>query len=155
MRALRPRFGGQSVIRLQVQHRVLLSLRGPSGLRPPLSGNGLQIRIGRKPMTHVDHELWILQDTRITTLQPVVPPAYRVLAPLDARAEVGIVRIRMVPRSDEGLHGRSDLFEHARNAVAIPVGKPADQKTRNLDFPQRAHGTPPKQSVALMFEVLE
>ena len=70
-----------------------------SRLDAPFPGHGFQIRIGRKPMAHKDDELWILQHPGIASLQPIVPPADSIFAPLDARAEVSIVRIGMVPWS--------------------------------------------------------
>ena len=54
-----------------------------------LPAHFLQIRIRRMPMLHVNHQPRIMLHAGVASLQPVVEPAHRLIAPFDARPKSG------------------------------------------------------------------
>ena len=48
-------------------------------------------------MLHVNHEPRILQHAGISSLEPVIPPANRLIAPLDLWAGNRLIRVVMIP----------------------------------------------------------
>src|SRR5438270_8790 len=93
----------QAVILLQKKRSLFRIFGRPDILTPPLSRYILQIRIGRVPVLHVDNKARVISNSGIPSLQPIIEPAYRLIPPLDSRAEICIIREGMVPRPDDRL----------------------------------------------------
>src|SRR5262249_58319372 len=103
------------------------SVRWRPGIFPsPFARDVFQVWIGRVPMTQIDNQPRMLQNTCVTILEPVIPPADSLIAPLNLRTGMGIVRESMGPWTNEGLQRRFCLLEHVRNAVAITIQQATD-----------------------------
>jgi hypothetical protein len=55
-------------------------------------------------MLHINNQPRVLFHAGIASLQPMIKPAHRFIAPLDLRTRHGIVRKRMVPGSNDRLN---------------------------------------------------
>ena len=73
------------------------------------------------PVLHVDHKPGILLHSGIAALEPMIKPAYGLVAPFDLRAKGGIVGEGMVPRADDCSHLALGLHEHVDHVVTIAV----------------------------------
>ncbi len=109
----------------------------PAFLATPFSGHGFQFRIRGMPVLHINHQLRISQHAGVAAFEPIVPPTYGFIAPLDTRAEIRVVGESVVPRSDDRFDRRLGLFEHRRNAVAVTILQTANQEAGNRDLAQR------------------
>ena len=143
----------QSMVRLGKEDRVAHIARRPAVLAPPFTGNVLQVRIWRVPVLHINDQPGIVQHAGVSSLEPVIPPADGLSAPLDLRAGDGVMWKGVVPRSDNRLQRGLRLLQHVGDAVAIAVEQAADNKTGNLDLAVRAHRASPERTVMLMFEI--
>src|SRR6266478_2551709 len=99
------------MIRLKIQDLNLLSLWWPTLLTPPLAGDLPERWIRREPVPHVNRELRLRRHSRISTLEPLIQPAYRELAPFNVRSHAGIVRKRMLPRPYDRLHRALEFLQ--------------------------------------------
>src|SRR5215469_9978808 len=92
------------MIRAEIKRLNLLRLRWPALFIAPFSGNFREGGIGRIPMTHVDCQFWFRHDARLSSLQPLVPPPYSQVSPLDRRPRLNVVRIVMPPEANKRTH---------------------------------------------------
>src|SRR5277367_5859209 len=136
---------------LQEQERRSFTGWRPLIFTPPLSGDSRQVRIRRMPMLHINHQPRIIFEARIFALQPMVPPARRLIAPLHLRTESGVIWECMVPWADDGFHRPVRLHQHVGDVVPIAVLHAANEERWNLDFTQRANAVTPERAVMLMF----
>ena len=121
------------VIGLQVQHFVADPGDRPAVLVPPRAGRALQVRTGRVPVADEHRETRLVHDPGVDALQPLVEPAHGLVTPFDAGLGIRFVRPGMRPRSDDRLHRRLQVLEHARHAVAVAVVPARDVQARDAD----------------------
>ena len=127
--------------------------RRPRVLAAPFAGNTLQIWIRRMPMLHEKYEPRIVLHPRVASLQPVIEPAHGLIAPLDPRSKIRIVRKRMIPWPNDRFDWRFRLHQHVGHVVAIAVLQPSDQKTRDRDFTERTDAVAPERPIMLVLEI--
>src|SRR5712691_6093648 len=141
--------------RIQIQRLRPCFRRRPALLVPPFARDRCQIQVGPMPVLYVDGDLRLVHDPGVTSLQPVIPPTYRLLAPLNRRTRGRIVWETVVPRADDRLHRHLHLFQHARNTVAISIEHATDHEYRDVDGIKRPYGLVPKLAIALVPHVSE
>ena len=91
---------------------------------------------------HIIAVVRIARDAGRGVLQPLVPPAQRLLQETDARGRHGEVRIFVRPWSDDGLAGGAQALHQARHGVGIGIVPAADHQCRRFDRGEvLAHGT--------------
>src|SRR5882757_308975 len=138
------------MVRLREENRFANIARRPSIFAPPCARNLDQIRIRSMPMLHINDQLRIPQHARVPALEPVIPPAHRLLAPLDLGAGDRVVRKCVVPGADDGLQWSLRLLQHVGDAISIAVEQTANDKARDLDLAVGPNGTAPERTVVLM-----
>src|SRR6516225_11217842 len=129
------------------------SRRGPAVFAAPLARNFRKIEVRWIPVPHIDCQARFVQDAVLAIFEPVVPPANRLVAPLDRGTRCGVVWEGVVPRTDNGLHGGFHPLQHARHAVAIAVEKAANQESRYPKGIERTHRNLPELAVTLVPQV--
>ncbi len=146
------------MIGLRVERTFLDALDWPALFPAPVAWCLLERRARRMPVAHVNRESWLVHDSGVATLQPLIEPAHGLVAPLHAGPGIGLVRPGVVPGAHHPFH-RSVLhvLEHARDAVAVAVVPAADEKARDfhalvLTLERRAI---PELAVALLLLVSE
>src|ERR1700678_3346244 len=107
------------------------------------------------PVLLIDDDPRILEHPRVASLEPVVEPSHRLIAPFIHRAVVAAVREAMVPWTDPGLQRRFHFLQHAWNAVTVSVLQAADQEGGYLQGFDRPQRRAPERAVALMLHVVE
>src|SRR5215475_4326784 len=80
----------------------------------------------RDAFLHPDPQHRLGHNARIGALQPVVPPAERLLQESDGRTRYAVVRIKMGPGSDEALARSAESGQEPGNRVAVGIGPTAD-----------------------------
>jgi len=103
----------------------------------------------------IKDESRIALDAVVHTLQPMVEPAHRLIAPFGARPVDAGVGAIVIPGPDPGMHRSGDALEHADDAVAVAVLEAADQEAGDRDVFQAPDRSTPEWPVTLVTEVLE
>src|SRR5262249_37494625 len=83
-------------------------------------------RLWRDAFLHPDPQHRLGHNARIGALQPVIPPAERLLQESDGRTRHAVVRIKMGPGSDEALARGAEASQEPGNRVAVGIGPTAD-----------------------------
>src|SRR6476469_1068980 len=143
----------QSMVWLGKENHFAHIARRPAVFTPPFAGNVLQVRIWRVPVLHVNNQPGIGQNTCVSPLEPVIPPAYSFRAPFDLRTGDGVVWKGVVPRPDDRLQRGLGLLQHVDDAVAIAVEQAADDKAWDLDLTVSAYRASPEWAVMLVLEI--
>ena len=76
----------------------------------------------------------LAHDARVSTLQPVIPPAQHLLQEADLRAGLGEVRILVRPRADEALLRALQVLQQAEDPYAIPFLRQAILLKPRLEY---------------------
>src|SRR5215813_3122151 len=100
--------------------------RRPLGFRNPAAGPMFVKRLWRDAFLHPDPQHRLGHNARIGALQPVIPPAERLLQESDGRTRHAVVRIKMGPGSDEALARGAEASQEPGNRVAVGIGPTAD-----------------------------
>src|SRR5882724_13224926 len=100
--------------------------RRPHIFAPPFSGNFWQIGVRWPPVLHVYDHPRVILDASIAPFEPVIEPAYGLIAPLDGGSEIRLVGPGMVPRADDRLDRSLRLHQHVGHVVAIAILQTAD-----------------------------
>jgi hypothetical protein len=145
----------EAVVRPGEQFPPLDAPDRPARLPAPAAGRVLQIRPGRVPVAHIHGEARLFEDAAVDTLQPMVEPAHGLAPPFHAGLRVGFVRPGVRPGADQRLDRRLDVFQHARQAVAVAVVPAADVEGRDADalVLVARRGAVPERPVALLLLV--
>src|SRR5260221_84690 len=122
-------------------------------LSAPFASHVLEVRVGGVPILHVNRKRQLDHDPRVSTLEPVIPPAERLISPFDLGAGLGIVGKGVIPRPDDGLHRSFDLLKHARDGIAIAVEQATNEEAGKFDFTEWLHRSVPELAIALMLEI--
>src|SRR2546429_2958796 len=75
----------------------------------------------------------LIHDPRILTLEPVIPPAHRLLQVADRRSRDAIMRIKMAPGTDDAEPRHLEALEESRYSVCVSVRPAADRQYGALD----------------------
>ena len=118
---------------VQPQRPGLEARRRPHVLRRPAPRHLVHPRDGRRGVLHPDAQHGLVHHARVHALEPVVPPAQRVLQEADGRSRSDVVRERVRPGPDEALARARQTLQQARHAVGVAVGPAADGVHGDLD----------------------
>ncbi len=128
--------------------------RGPGGLGHPAA---LALRVTacwRGVVLHEETQHGLVHDAGVAALEPVVPPAQRLLQPADGGAGHADMRVFVRPGADEALARAREIFAEAEDGATVSVGPARDRIDRHLDrriiLADRA--MPPEGVAALMLE---
>ena len=106
-------------------------------------------------MLQVDDQPWIAEHAGITSLEPEVKPANRLITPFVQGSIVTAIREIMIPRTDPRLERRVHFLEHSWNAVAVSVLEATDEEGWNLQLVNRMQRRAPEAIIVLMPKVIE
>ena len=107
--------------------------RWPRWFGNPASWQFLVKRRGPHAFRHPCAQHGFVHHTIIKTLQPMIPPAQRLLQETDLWARQREMRIGVCPWSDQALARHRQVLEQTRDGVGIAVGPAADREDRTLD----------------------
>src|SRR5262245_66667639 len=83
-------------------------------------------RLWRDAFLHPDPQHRLGHNAGVGALQPVIPPAKRLLQESDGRTRHAVVRVEMGPGSDEALARSAEPGQEPGNRAAVGIGPTAD-----------------------------
>ncbi len=89
--------------------------------------------LGRLAPVHPDAKHGLVHDAVVGALQPVIPPAQRLLQEARVRSGRRLVRILVAPRADQRLAGHRQAGQQARHRIGVGVGPAADGEDGTFD----------------------
>src|SRR2546422_4286100 len=99
--------------------------RRPLCFRHPPTGAMFLRRLWRDALLHPDTQHRLRHNPRVDTLQPLIPPAQRLLQESDGRTGHAVVRIEMCPRTDQAFAGTLERGQQRGNRVVVGIGPTA------------------------------
>ena len=133
IRRRRVRGVAQHAVGVEPQAPGLDARRRPRVLGDPAPRDLVHPGRRRHGLLHPDAQHRLVHDAGVHALQPVVPPAQRLLQEADRRARRDVVRERVRPRADQPLARPGQALEQAQDAVGVAVGPAADGVDGDLD----------------------
>ena len=106
----------------------------PSRVADPAAGPVLGEIVRPDAVEDIGTYRWIVHDTGVLTLQPVVPPAQGLLQEANLRVRNGEMRVLVGPRTDNCPNRRFEAVEQARNGIGIGVIPTANGEHRGFDL---------------------
>ena len=130
-----PAVGFQSPIaETEGQRLDLVGRRGPAMGTHPLAGAFEILWRRRYAILQIEGALGLVHDPGVDILEPVVPPAQRLLQEADRRIGNREVRILVHPRPQQRLLGAGEVLHHPRDRIDVRIPPAADHVDRRFDI---------------------
>src|SRR5204862_119517 len=107
--------------------------RRPQFFRHPAPRSLVVERLRRNALLHPRAKHRLVHDPGVDALQPLIPPAKRLLQETDRGPGHAVVRIDVPPGADQAFARTAETGEEARDRIRVRVGPTADRVNRAGD----------------------